>query len=80
MEDNVEPIFKDAKSFSLHIERQVLKNKSSHMEEVLKYCEENYIDPEDITKLISKPLMEKIKTNFIDLNYFPKTATLDKLL
>jgi len=47
------------------------------MEAVLKYCEENYIDPEDISSMINKQLKEKIAVNMMEENYLPKRATLD---
>ena len=47
------------------------------MDAVLEYCKENYLEPEDISKLINKSLRDKIKVNATELNYFPKQATLD---
>jgi len=47
------------------------------MDAVLEYCKENFIEPEDIKKLINKSLKDKIKVNATELNYFPKPATLD---
>lgn len=47
------------------------------MDAVLEYCKENFLEPEDIKKLINKSLRDKIKVNATELNYFPKQATLD---
>ena len=47
------------------------------MEAVLKYCEENYIDPEDISSMVNKALKQKIAVNMVDENLLPKRATLD---
>jgi hypothetical protein len=47
------------------------------MDAVLKYCEDNLLDPEDIAGKINKSLKEKIALNMIDLNYLPKQASLD---
>lgn len=69
-------LFKDKSDFSLYIEEQVLKTKLTHMEAILEYCEKCYIDPEEIVKLFTKSLLEKVKVNFIDLNYFPKAHSL----
>jgi len=70
-------MFDDSNSFSLYIEQVVKEKKCSHLEAILKYCEENYIDPQDIKSLISKSLKQKVETNFIDMNYLPKKAKLD---
>jgi hypothetical protein len=70
-------MFDNSKEFSLHIEKVVKDKRISHMDAVLYYCKENFIEPEDIKKLINKSLRDKIKVNATDLNYFPKPATLD---
>jgi len=70
-------MFDNPKQFSLHIEAMVKEKKISHMDAVLEYCKENYLEPEDVKKLINKSLRDKIKVNATELNYFPKQATLD---
>ena len=70
-------MFEDSGSFSLYIEQIVKDKKCSHLDAVLKYCEENYIDPQDIKSLISKSLKQKIEANFIEMNFLPKQAKLD---
>ena len=70
-------MFDNAREFSLYIERLVKEKRISHMDAVLIYCKENFIEPEDIKKLINKSLRDKIKVNATELNYFPKPATLD---
>ena len=46
------------------------------MDAVLKYCEENEIDPGTVAHLISKPLKDKITIEAQNLNYIPKTGQL----
>lgn len=70
-------MFDNSREFSLYIENVVKEKRISHMDAVLLYCKENFIDPEDIKKLINKSLRDKIKVNATELNYFPKPATLD---
>jgi hypothetical protein len=70
-------MFEDSGSFSLYIEQIVKEKKCTHLEAVLKYCEENFIDPQDMKSLIGKSLKQKIEANFIDMNYLPKQAKLD---
>jgi KaiC/GvpD/RAD55 family RecA-like ATPase len=70
-------VFKTANEFSLHIETIVREKRISYMDAVLEYCKENYLEPEDVSKLINKSLKDKIEMNFRELNYLPKQATLD---
>jgi hypothetical protein len=42
--------------------------KYSHVDAILEYCKENFIDPEEIKSLINKSLKEKMKMNLI-VNY-----------
>jgi hypothetical protein len=49
----------------------------SHMEAVLKYCNENFVEPSDVKKLINKSLKQKIQVDFENDGYLPKSATLD---
>jgi hypothetical protein len=70
-------MFENAKQFSLYIEKVVQEKRMTHMDAVLEYCKENFVEPEDISKLINKSLRDKIKVNATELNYFPKQATLD---
>ena len=70
-------MFEDPKQFSLYIDKIVKDKNISHMDAVLDYCKENFLEPQDIKKLINKSLKDKIKANATELNYFPKQATLD---
>ena len=45
-----------------------LKNKT------FKFCEENKIEMESVSKLMSKPLKEKLKCDAIHLNFMKKTS------
>ena len=70
-------MFKTANEFSLHIEHIVSTKRISYMDAVLDYCKENFLEPEDVTSLISKSLKDKIEMDFRELNYLPKQAQLD---
>ncbi len=45
-----------------------------YIEAICHYCEENNIEIENVSKLISKPLKEKLKCNATELNYLKKTS------
>jgi hypothetical protein len=51
----------NSKDFSMKIESIVKEKKTSYMDAVILYCEEQGIDTGTISNLISKPLKEKIK-------------------
>ena len=70
-------MFKNANEFSLYIEQLVKEKRMSHMDAVLEYCKENFLEPEDVSKLINKSLKDKIEMDFRELNYLPKQAQLD---
>lgn len=69
-------VFEDSKSFSLYIEQLARERKCSHVDAILEYCKENYIDPEEIKSLINKSLKEKMKMDFQESGHLPKTAKL----
>jgi cell division ATPase FtsA len=70
-------MFKTANEFSLYIEQLVKEKRVNHLDAVLEYCKENFIEPDDISSLINKSLKDKIEMNFRELNYLPKQAKLD---
>lgn len=69
-------MFKGTTSFSLHIEKLAVERKLSYMDAVLKYCEENYLEPDDIKHLVNKTLKDKIEQDMMESNLLPKKATL----
>lgn len=79
LENNEEEVvmFKSAAQFSMYIEKFAHERKMSHMDAVLKYCEENYVEPDDIKHLINKSLRDKIEVDMIGENMLPKRATLE---
>jgi len=70
-------MFKTSNEFSLYIEQIVNEKKMSHMDAVLSYFQENFLEPDDVAKLVNKSLKEKIALNMQELNYLPKKAQLD---
>ncbi len=64
----------NAAKFSLEIETLVLKEKMNYIEAIVLFCEENSIEVDSISKLISKPLKEKLKRDAQDLNFMKKTT------
>lgn len=61
--------------FSEEIENIVKRNPEfNYIEAICSYCEEKDIEIEVISKLVTKPLKEKLKRDAIELNYMCKTS------
>lgn len=70
-------MFKNAAQFSMFIEQMAAEKRMSHMDAVLKYCEDNFIEPDEVKGLINKTLRDKIEVDMREANLLPKHATLD---
>lgn len=70
-------MFKTVNEFSIYIEQRAREKRMSHLDAVLEYCKENYLEPDDITSMISKSLKDKLEVDFREANMLPKTAQLD---
>ena len=55
--------------FSYEIERIVLHEKMNYIDAILYYCEKENIEVESISKLMTKPLKEKLKADATRLNF-----------
>jgi len=68
--------FLTSAKFSETIERIVKESNGlvNYIEAIVVYCEEHNIELETVSKLISKPLKEKIKYQAQNLNYMKKTS------
>ncbi len=74
-EENLEDKFMSAAKFSQDVEHLVLHNhEMNYIDAVVHYCELNEIEIESVSKLISKPLKEKLKMDAQKLNYIKKTS------
>ena len=61
--------------FAQEVESLVQTHKSlNYIDAVVYFCEKNNIDIESVSKLISKPLKEKIKCEAVELNFLKRTS------
>jgi len=60
--------------FAEDIESLVLKTRMNYIDAIVEYCDTNSIEMDSVSKLISKPLKEKIKRDATDLNFLKKTT------
>ena len=81
MQENPEDKFMTAARFSQDVEKLVLNNNDmNYIDAVIHYCETNEIEIESVSKLISKPLKEKLKFDPQQLNFMKKTSRAKLLL
>ena len=67
----------NSKEFSLQIEKIVQERKGiSYMDAILRYCEENELDPSTVAPMLTKALKDKVTIEAQNLNYLPKTGQL----
>jgi|TARA_B100001250_G_scaffold173118_1_gene149025 hypothetical protein len=66
--------FMNAAKFAQEIEKLVKQERINYIDAIVLYCEENSIEIDSITKLISKPLKEKLKCDAQQLNFMKKTS------
>lgn len=60
--------------FASDIEALVLRTKMNYIDAIVEYCSQNEIEVESVSKLLNKPLKEKVKADATELNYLKKTS------
>ena len=65
----------NSKKFSAIIEDIVKTKKISYTDAIVKYCEDNEMDPSNVGSLISKSLKDKIQQEAEKLNLVEKSST-----
>ena len=77
-ETNVDDLMKEKflcpTKFAEEIEKIVQSNNFNYIDAILAYCEENKIEIDAVSKLMSKPLKEKLKYDAQQLNFMNKTS------
>ena len=66
--------FLTPQKFAIEIEKIVLEEQLNYIDAILRYCEVNSLEIESITKLISKPLKERLKWDATRLNFMKPTS------
>ena len=71
----LEDKFMTAAKFSQEVEKIAIHNcDMNYIDSVIHYCEMNEIELDSVTKLISKPLKEKLRHEAQELNFMKKTT------
>jgi hypothetical protein len=74
LEQAIESKFLTPSKFSIEIEKIVSNQNCNYIDAILFYCEENHLEIESVTKLISKPLKERLKYDAINLNFMKSNS------
>ena len=74
LEQAIESKFLTPQKFAIEIEKIVANDELNYIDAILHYCEINNLEVESITKLISKPLKERLKWDATRLNFMKATS------
>ena len=74
LQQAIENKFLTPSKFSLEIEKIVAEENMNYIDAIVLFCEINKIEVDSITKLVSKPLKERLKYDAINLNFMKKTS------
>ena len=74
LEQAIESKFLTPQKFAMEIETIVANDELNYIDAILHYCESNSLEVESITKLISKPLKERLKWDATRLNFMKRTT------
>tara|TARA_R100000278_G_C5389250_1_gene135425 strand:+ start:207 stop:467 length:261 start_codon:yes stop_codon:yes gene_type:complete len=74
LEKVIESKFLTPQKFAIEIETIVSNEEMNYIDAICHYCEINGLEIESITKLVSKPLKEKLKYDAQELNFMKKTS------
>ena len=74
LEKVIEKKFLTPSKFAMEIETIVANENMNYIDAICYYCEINNLEIESVTKLVSKPLKEKLKWDAQELNFMKKTS------
>ena len=74
LEKAIESKFLTPQKFSMEIEKIVVEEGFNYIDAIVHYCQENNIEVESVSKLISKPLKERLKWDATRLNFMKPTS------
>ena len=74
LEKAMESKFLTPTKFSMEIEKIVAEEKINYIDAICQYCEMNDIEIQSVSKLVTKPLKERLKYDAIQLNFMKKIS------
>ena len=66
--------------FTKIIEKTVAELKIPYMDAIIKVCENNEIEIDDVKKFVSPVIRDKLEAEAMDLNFLPKKNSIDESL
>ena len=76
----IEEQFLTKSKFTKLIEKTVAELKIPYMDAIIKVCEANEIEIDDVRKFISPVIKDKLEAEAMDLNFLPKKNSIDESL
>lgn len=74
LEQELKNKFLNQTKFSTDIENFVRTGNLNYIEAIVQYCEQYNIELENVPKLLSKPLKERIRCEAMELNYLRRSS------
>ena len=74
LEEALEKKFLTPQKFAIEIEKIVAEDEINYIDAICHYCEINGLEVDSITKLVSKPLKERLKWDATRLNFMKPTS------
>ena len=74
LEKAIESKFLTPSKFAMEIEKIVVEEHLNYIDAIVHYCEINELEVDSVTKLVSKPLKEKLKWDATRLNFMKRTS------
>ena len=74
VEKAIESKFLTPQKFAIEIEKIVAEENLNYIDAIVYYCESNNLEVDSISKLMAKPLKERLKWDAIRLNFMKKTS------
>jgi len=76
----LEDQFLTKSKFTKHIEKKVDELKISYMDAIIKVCENNENEIDDVKKFVSPVIKDKLEAEAMELNFLPKKNSIDESL
>ena len=74
LDEALEDKFVSKEKFAEEIEKIVKTSQMNYIDAIVEYCTINNIEVESVSKLISKPLKDKLRYDATELNYLKQSS------
>ena len=74
LDGSLKDSFLNKERFAEEIEKLVIETGMNYIDSIVEYCVRNSVEIESVSKLMSKPLKEKLRFDATELNYLKRTS------